>query len=81
MKGYRLIYLLAVSLLVSCTCSEHVRVGKSIGRWEGFGVESMKQYNASGVEYLEVTVNPLIKQDRTKAYERARKLSDEILDA
>lgn len=81
MKAYGFIYVLAVSLLISCTSSDHVRVGKSIGRWEGFGVESMKQYKASGVEYLEVTINPLIKQDRTKAYERARKLSEEILDA
>ena len=41
----------------------------------------MKQYNASGVEYLEVTMNPLIKQDRSKAYGRARKLSEEIREA
>ena len=81
MKIYRLIYFLALSLLVSCTSSEHIRVGKSIGRWDGFGVESMKQYNASGVEYLEVTINPLIKHDRSKAYERARKLSEEIREA
>lgn len=56
-------------------------IGKSIGRWKGFGLESMKENKAGGLDYIEVTMNNVIGKDSTGVSERARILMDQIQEA
>ena len=36
------------------------QIGKSMGRWTGFGLESMKANKAAGLDYIEITMNNVI---------------------
>lgn len=56
-------------------------IGKSIGRWTDFGLESMKTNKAGGLDYIEVTMNNVIGKDSAGVCERARLLMDEIQEA
>ena len=56
-------------------------MGKSMGRWTGFGLESMKENKARGLDYIEVTMNNVIAKDPEGAPERARLLMDDIVAA
>ena len=56
-------------------------MGKSMGRWAGFGLESMKANKAAGLDYIEVTMNDVIGKDPQGAPERAQKLMNEIQEA
>lgn len=56
-------------------------MGKSMGRWTGFGLESMKANKAAGLDYIEVTMNDVIGKDPQGAPERAQKLMNEIQEA
>lgn len=56
-------------------------MGKSMGRWTGFGLESMKDNKARGLDYIEVTMNNVIAKDPEGAPERARLLMDDIVAA
>lgn len=53
-------------------------VGKSIGRWTGFGLESMKENKAGGLDYIEVTMNNVINKDTSGVWDRAAALKADI---
>jgi hypothetical protein len=38
-------------------------LGKSLGRWDGFNLESMIQNRAGGLDFIEVTMNDVIGKD------------------
>lgn len=52
--------------------------GKSMGRWNDFGLESMKQNHENGLDYIEVTMNNVIGKDTAGVQERAARLMAEI---
>ncbi len=54
------------------------QIGKSIGRWENFCLESMKDNKAEGLDYIEVTMNDVINKQPETAHLRAEKLKAEI---
>lgn len=53
-------------------------LGKSMGRWTGFGLESMIQNKAKGLGYIEVTMNDVIGKDTAGVRERAVLLKAQI---
>ena len=53
-------------------------IGKSMGRWTGFGLESMKENKAGGLDYIEVTMNNVIGKDSTGVRDRAAALMADI---
>ena len=56
-------------------------MGKSMGHWTGFNLESMKANKAAGLEYIEVTMNDVIGKDLPGAPERAQALMNDIQEA
>lgn len=52
--------------------------GKSMGRWTGFGLESMKANKAAGLDYIEVTMNNVIGKDTAGVWDRAAALKADI---
>lgn len=56
-------------------------MGRSVGRWSGFGLESMKVNKAGGLDYIEVTMNDVIDNDPEGAPERARSLMTDIRES
>ena len=58
--------------------AEEPPIGKSMGRWKGFGLESMKENKAGGLDYIEVTMNTVIGKDTAGVRERAAKIKSEI---
>lgn len=61
----------------SCTQVDN-SLGKSLGRWENFSLESMIQNHSNGLDYIEVTMNTLIGKDTTGVYDRALLLKSQI---
>lgn len=57
------------------------QIGKSMGRWTGFGLESMKANKAAGLDYIEITMNNVIGKDPQGASGRAEILMGEIQQA
>ena len=57
------------------------QIGKSMGRWTGFGLESMKANKAAGLDYIEITMNNVIGKDPQGAPQRAEILMGEIQQA
>lgn len=53
-------------------------VGKSMGRWSGFSLESMKDNKAGGLDYIEVTMNDVVGKDTAGVRERASMLKADI---
>lgn len=47
------------------------QIGKSMGRWTGFGLESMKANKAAGLDYIEITMNNVIGKNPQGAPQRA----------
>ena len=47
------------------------QIGKSMGRWTGFGLESMKANKEAGLDYIEVTMNNVIGKDTAGVWDRA----------
>ena len=68
--------LLAV-LFIGCTQVDN-SLGKSIGRWENFSLESMVQNHAEGLNYIEVTMNTVIGKDTAGVRDRAALLKSQI---
>ena len=69
---------------VLCVLGAHAaepQIGKSIGRWTGFGLESMKANKAAGLDYIEITMNNVIGKDPQGAPQRAEILMGEIQQA
>lgn len=70
--------IMAVCLWTGCSSTAEMSIGKSMGRWNGFGVESMKQNKAEGLEYIEVTMNNVIGKDTSGVKGRASLLKSRI---
>jgi len=58
--------------------AEEPPIGKSIGRWTGFSLESMKENKAGGLDYIEVTMNNVIGKDTAGVRDRAAALKADI---
>lgn len=68
-------------LSVLCLNAQVTPFGKSMGRWSGFSLESMKENKACGLDYIEVTMNNVIAKDPAGAPERAKLLMKDIQEA
>ena len=68
---------MAACLLAGCAAAD-MSIGKSMGRWNGFGVESMKQQKAGGLDYIEVTMNNVIGKDTAGVKDRAALIKSQI---
>ena len=64
-------------LFIGCSQVDN-SLGKSIGRWENFGIESMVQSHAAGLDYVEVTMNTVIGKDTAGVRDRAALLKSQI---
>ena len=53
-------------------------LGKSLGRWNDFGLESMIINHEAGLDYIEVTMNNVIGKDTAGVRERAELLKAQI---
>ena len=53
-------------------------LGKSLGRWNDFGLESMISNHEAGLDYIEVTMNNVIGKDTAGVRERAELLKAQI---
>ena len=53
-------------------------LGKSLGRWNDFGLESMISNHEAGLDYIEVTMNDVIGKDTAGVRERAELLKAQI---
>lgn len=76
-------FLVALTFILSAF-SAHAgepQIGKSMGRWTDFGLESMMQNKAAGLDYIEVTMNNVIAKDPQGAPQRAEALMSEIQQA
>ena len=69
--------IMAAGIWTGCSQREP-SLGKSMGRWTGFGLESMIENRAGGLEYIEVTMNNVIGKDTAGVWDRAAKLKAEI---
>ena len=79
MKMKRLFLILGVFLCVHTVYAQEIpAIGKSMGRWTGFGLESMKENKAGGLDYIEVTMNNVIGKSAEGVTERANSLMDDI---
>lgn len=65
-------------LSITCSCAKELPLGKSMGRWKDFGVESMIRNHEGGLEYIEVTMNNVIGKDTAGVRERASLLKSQI---
>ena len=54
------------------------QIGKSMGRWTGFGLESMKANKEAGLDYIEVTMNNVIGKDTAGVWDRAAAIKADI---
>ena len=68
---------MAAALWTSCSQADD-SLGKSMGRWNDFSVESMTQSRAGGVEYIEVTMMDVIGKDTAGVMDRAAALKAKI---
>ena len=74
-------------IILFCLCSaigakaEIPPIGKSLGRWTEFGLESMKSNKDAGLDYIEVTMNNVINKNPEGVAERAAALMAEIQEA
>ena len=64
-------------LFIGCVQVDN-SLGKSIGRWENFGLESMIKSHADGLDYVEVTMNTVIGKDTAGVRDRAALLKSQI---
>lgn len=69
---------LACIVALACACSSEIPIGKSLSRWNGFGVESMIEHHKNGIEYIEVTMKNVIGKDTAGVRERAAHLKAQI---
>lgn len=72
-----LLFALAVTFMTGCSESD-LPLGKSMGRWTDFGLESMIRNHQKGLEYIEVTMNNVIGKDTAGVRDRALKLKAQI---
>ena len=74
----RILLTLACVVAFASACSTDAPLGKSLSRWNGFGVESMTQECAKGLEYIEITMNDVIGKDTTGLNDRIAALKADI---
>ena len=74
----RILLTLACVVAFASACSTDAPLGKSMSRWSDFGVESMAQECAKGLEYIEVTMNDVIGKDTAGVKDRAAALKAKI---
>ena len=78
-KYITLLTTLSFVLLQATSCTEvNNSLGKSLGRWENFSLESMIQNHEAGLDYIEVTMNDLIGKDTVDVRDRALLLKSQI---
>ena len=68
---------MAAALWTGCSQADN-SLGKSMGRWADFGLESMIQNRQGGLEYIEVTMNDVIGKDTAGVRDRAAALKADI---
>ena len=68
---------MAMALWTGCSQVDN-SLGKSMGRWADFGLESMIQNRQGGLEYIEVTMNDVIGRDTAGVRDRAAALKADI---
>lgn len=80
------IFLLLLSIVMTsalwighCQCLKSF--GKSMGQWENFSIESMKQNRKEGLKYIEVTMSDVIGKDTAEVRDRASLLKEQIESA
>ena len=73
-----LLSLAAAATLWTGCCNGSDSLGKSMGRWKNFSVESMTQNRIDGLEYIEVTMNNVIGKDTAGVRDRAALLKAQI---
>ena len=80
MKRYLTLFSILSFVVLQFTSCAQVdnSLGKSLGRWENFSLESMIQNHSNGLDYIEVTMNTLIGKDTTGVYDRALLLKSQI---
>lgn len=71
------IALVAAGFLLEA-CSPKPEIGKSMGRWTNFGLESMIANKEGGLGYIEVTMNNVINKQPEKAQENADRIMADI---
>ena len=76
MKYIYVIFFLALSTFQMF--AQVPQIGKSMGRWTGFGLESMKANKAAGLDYIEVTMNNVIGKDTAGVWDRATAIKADI---
>ena len=76
MKYVYVIFFLALSTFQMF--AQVPQIGKSMGRWTGFGLESMKSNKAAGLDYIEVTMNNVIGKDTAGVWDRATAIKADI---
>lgn len=74
----RILLTLACVVALASACTTETPIGKSMGRWKDFGVESMTQEHANGLEYIEVTMNDVIGKDTAGINDRVAALKADI---
>ena len=74
----RILLTLACAVALASACTTETPIGKSMGRWKDFGVESMTQEHANGLEYIEVTMNDVIGKDTAGINDRVAALKADI---
>lgn len=67
----------AAALWTGCSQADD-SLGKSMGRWTDFSLESMIQNRQGGLEYIEVTMNNVIGKDTAGVRDRAAALKADI---
>lgn len=76
MKYVYVIFFLALSTFQMF--AQVPEIGKSMGRWTGFGLESMKANKEAGLDYIEVTMNNVIGKDTAGVWDRAAAIKADI---
>ncbi len=77
-----ILFLSCFAISLACLAQEQLPAfGKSIGRWQNFGPESMKANKAGGMDYIEVTMNNVINKEPATAHVRAAELKAQIDEA
>ena len=71
------LFSLVAVLFIGCSQVDN-SLGKSIGRWQNFGLESMVESHAAGLDYVEVTMNTVIGKDTAGVRDRAALLKAQI---
>ena len=74
----RILLTLACVVALASACTTETPIGKSIGRWEDFSLESMIQSREGGIEYIEVTMSDVIGKDTAGVRDRAAALKAKI---